>query len=223
MQVVGHFDDVGVAARHGVEAARDGHALGLARGDGGAHGGHVDAEAYALEPHVGDEFVDIELGGQASAVGVGRIAQVDGLEIVLGLAIVDLDGLVEGATARAEFDDVGGEADHGFARSRAWQVGAAIVGGLRHDGVVYAGEEFIGRENAFERRLEGGAQHGGVGVDTVAAPDDAMVEAHAVEPTHGRRSGWRGNSGLYRHSLSGLACIDLHKRNLSFAYVIFQA
>src|SRR5471030_682459 len=74
-QVLRHLDHHGVDAGRRVELARHRDALGLAGGDGGLHGRHVDAEAHALVPQLGDEFIDVQPGqllGDHAAVGLRR-------------------------------------------------------------------------------------------------------------------------------------------------------
>jgi hypothetical protein len=89
----------GVTPRHGVQPPRHDDARQAAVGDDVAHHRRVDAEAYALDPHVGDEFVEVQARRLRRQV---RHLEEHRFEIVFGLAVDDLDGFVQATAQRVE-------------------------------------------------------------------------------------------------------------------------
>ena len=197
VQVLGHLDDMGVATGHRIEPARHDHALRFAGHDRRAHGADVDAEADPLEPHVGDELVDVEHRQLADAVGIGRIGQVGRLEIILGLAMVDLDCLVQLAPRRVERLHARGEPQHRVGAG-ARQIGAAVVQRLDHQRIIDIGEIEMGLQQMVECGQEVLAEHRRIGIHAVAPADNAVLQAQRVEPAERRVEGI-GNSGFIRH------------------------
>jgi hypothetical protein len=141
----------------------------------GADGGQVEAETDALDPHVGDEFVDVEAGLEALGVGVHRVGQPDGLELVFRIAAPDLDGAVQRAARRIEGLDVVREAHDRRAVRPARQLGTVAEQRLDQHGIVDAGEVIPGTVDIVDGGHQRGAEHGGIGIHAVVAFGDAML------------------------------------------------
>jgi len=164
-----------ILARHRIKAARDRDAVGLAGVHGRADGRQVEPEADALRPHVGDEFVEVEAGREALGVGIGRVGQPDGFEVVFRIAAPDLDGAVQRAARRVERLDVGREAHDRRAVGPAREFGTVAEQRLHQHGIIDAGEVATGTVDVVDRGDQRGPEHGGIGIHAVVAFRDAML------------------------------------------------